>query len=58
VFLDEAFACRANDVGHLEGRPDHLGCFLPERFTSATPDTASASSGFGQACKWRRDKCK
>lgn len=58
MFLDEAFSCRANDVRHLERRPHHWGCFLPERFTSATSDTASVSSGFGQACKWRRDKCK
>ena len=58
MFLDEAFTCRANDVRHLEGWPHHWGCFLPERFTSATSDTAIVSSGFGQAFMWRWDKCK
>src|SRR3990172_6408719 len=46
LFLDEVFACRANDVGHLEGWPVHFCCFLRERLTLARSETASPSSGF------------
>ena len=28
--FDEAFALRANDIGHLEGGPGHFLCFLRE----------------------------
>ena len=58
IILNETFPCRSNDVRHLERWPHHWGCFLPECLTSATSDTASWSSGFGQARKWRCDKCK
>jgi hypothetical protein len=28
--FDEALALGANDIGHLEGRPDHFLCFFRE----------------------------
>jgi len=49
LFLDEVFACCANDVGHLEGWPVHFRCFLRERLTLARSETASLSSGFAHA---------
>src|ERR1700733_3980335 len=53
VVLDEAIALRANDIGHLDGWPAHLVCFLRERLASCGAETASASSGFATACRWR-----
>ena len=47
--LDEVFACRANDVSHLEGWLVHFFRFFRERLTLDRSDTASTSSGFGQA---------
>ena len=46
---DEALACRPNDVSHLEGRLGHCFRFFRERLALDRPDTASSSSGFGQA---------
>ena len=47
--FDEAFACRSNDVSHLQGRLIHGSRFFLERLTLDRSDTASSSSGFGQA---------
>ena len=47
--FDEAFACRSNDVSHLQRRPIHGSRFFLERLTPDRSDTASSSSGFGQA---------
>ena len=33
ILLDEAFACRTDDIGHLEGWLIHLLCSLRDRFT-------------------------
>jgi hypothetical protein len=49
--FDEAFACRSNDVSHLQGRLIHGSRFFLERLTLDRSDTASSSSGFGQACR-------
>jgi hypothetical protein len=51
VFLDEALACRVNDVGHLQRWPLHFVGFLRERFVLAASETGSASSGFATACR-------
>ena len=51
VVLDEAIALRANDIGHLDGWPAHLFCFLRERLASCGSETARASSGFATACR-------
>jgi hypothetical protein len=51
VFLDEALARLANDIGHLQGRPAHLRWRFRERFTPSGLETSIASSGLGTACK-------
>jgi len=51
LFLDEVFACRPNDIGHLDSWPIHCSRFFRERLAFAKSDTPSSSSGFGQACR-------
>ena len=51
MFLDEAPACRANDIGHLQRWPLHFCRFLCELFASAASETGSASSGLVTACR-------
>jgi hypothetical protein len=56
--LDEAFACRSNDVSHLEGWSCHFFRFFRERRALDRSDTGSSSSGFGQARRCRWDRCR
>ncbi len=55
--LDETFACRSNDVSHLQGWLCHCFRFFRER-AALVRSPGSASSGFGQARMWRWDKCR
>jgi hypothetical protein len=59
MLLDERLSLRAEEIGHLHGRPTHAcGGFRSnrERGTTGGGVTCSCSSGIGAACKCRRDK--
>ncbi len=56
--FDEALALRANDIGHLKGRPDHFLCFFRECWTVSGLDTFIVSSGLATACRCRRERCR
>src|SRR5580704_7902130 len=51
IFVDEASACRANDVGHLDGWPLHFLCSLRDRFTRSVLESLALSSGVPAAFK-------
>ena len=59
MLLHEGVTLRAEDVGHLHGRPAH-DCagfrFSRDRGTTTGARTFSCSRGFGAACKWRVDR--
>lgn len=61
VLLDEGVTLRVEDVGHLQRRPAH-DCVgfrrSRDRCRTTGVGTCNCSSGFGAACKWRRDKCR
>ena len=62
MLRDEGVTLRVEDIGHLHGRPAHgvLGGFRRSRDRGSTTGvgTCSCSSGFGAACKWRRERCR
>ena len=49
VLFPETVACRADDVGHLEGGVTHRFMSLRERFTVSGLETSMASIGLGEA---------
>jgi hypothetical protein len=51
VFLDKAFACCSNDVGHLEGWRVHLLCSLRERLTCFASENSALSMGVPAALR-------
>ena len=59
MLLDEGVTLRMEDIGHLHGKPAHdcVG-FRSNRDRCSTTGvrTWSCSSGFGAACKWRRER--
>jgi hypothetical protein len=61
MLRDEGVTLRVEDIGHLHGRPTHhCGRFRRRRERGRTTGagTWSCSSGFGAACKCRRERCK
>ena len=61
MLLDEGVTLRMEDVGHLHGGPGHDWAGLRrsrDRWSPTGGTTCSCSSGFGAACKWRRDRCR
>ena len=59
MLRDEAITLRVEDIGHLHGGPGHDAMGL--RFNRDWRSTGgraicSCSSGFGAACRWRRDR--
>ena len=59
MLLDEGVTLRVKDVGHLHRRPAHAGLgfrFSRDRGRTTGAGTCSCSSGFGAACKWRRER--
>ena len=61
MLLDEGVTLRVEDIGHLHGGPAHDGRVFAGAATGGAPRarmTCSCSSGFGAACKWRRDRCR
>src|SRR5579864_4167429 len=61
MLLDEAITLRVEDIGHLHGGPGHDGPGFRrsrDRCSTTGGTTCSCSSGFGAACKWRRDRCR
>ena len=61
MLLDEGVTLRVEDVGHLHRRAAH-DCVgfrrSRDRRRTTGVGTCSCSSGFGAACKWRRDRCR
>ena len=58
MLLDEGVTLRVKDIGHLHGGPVHDPAgFLRsrDRWSTTGVGTCSCSSGFGAACKWRRE---
>src|SRR4029077_18652629 len=51
IFVDEAFAYRANDIGHLDGWPLHFLCSLRDLFTRSGLESLTLSSGVPAAFK-------
>ena len=61
MLLLEGVTLRVEDIGHLHGGPDHDCAGLRrsrDRWSTTGGTTCSCSSGFGAACKWRRDRCR
>ena len=62
MLRDEGVTLRVEDIGHLHGRPAHgvLGGLRRSRDRGSTTGlgTWSCSSGFGAACKCRRERCR
>jgi hypothetical protein len=58
VFLDEASAYRANDIGHLDGWPLHFLCSFRDRFTWSGLESSTLSSGVPAALIWRSERCR
>jgi hypothetical protein len=62
MLLEEGVTLRAEDIGHLHGRPAHgvLGgfCFRRDRGRTTGEGTCSCSNGLGAACRWRGDRCR
>jgi hypothetical protein len=61
MLRDEGVTLRVEDIGRLHGRPTHdCGRFRRRRERGRTTGagTWSCSSGFGAACKCRRERCK
>jgi hypothetical protein len=59
VLLDEGVTLRVEDIGHLHGGSAHDCGGLwrsRDRWRTVGVGTRSCSSGFGAACKWRRDR--
>ena len=59
MLLDEGVTLRVEDIGHLHGWPAHnTGGLRRSRDRGRTTGvgTSNCSSGFGAACRWRRDK--
>ena len=59
MLLEEGVTLRVEDIGHLHGRPAHAGLgfrFSRDRGRTTGAGTCSCSSGFGAACRWRRDR--
>jgi len=59
MLLDEGVTLRVEDIGHLHRRPAHAGLgfrFRRDRGRTTGAGTLSCSSGFGAACKWRRER--
>ena len=59
VLLDEGVSLRVENIGHLHGGPAHNAeGFLRsrDRWSTTGVGTFSCSSGFGAACKWRRER--
>ncbi len=59
MLLEEGIALRVEDIGHLHRRPAHAGLgfrFSRDRGRTTGAGTCSCSSGFGAACKWRRER--
>ena len=59
MLLDEVITLRVEDIGHLHGGPGHDCAGLRrsrDRWSTTGGTTCSCSSGFGAACKWRRDR--
>jgi len=55
--FEEGLPREANQVGHLQERPVHLGRSLRRRF-SFPDDNASASKGLAVALRWRLERCR
>ena len=56
---DEGVTLRVEDVGHLQRRSAHAGLglrFSRDRGTTGGVATRSCSSGFGAACRCRRER--
>ena len=54
LLINEAFACRANDIGHLEWRPFHFFlCSFLDRFTLLGLENSAWSIGVPAALRWR-----
>ena len=58
VLLPKTVARCANDVGHLEGGPNHRFLRLPSLLFSTEAVIASVSSGLGTASICRRERCR
>ena len=61
MLLEEGLALRVEDIGHLHGGPAHdAGGFRRrrDRWRTTGVGTCNCSSGFGAACKWRRERCR
>jgi hypothetical protein len=59
MLLDEGVSLRVKDIGHLHGGPAHDAAgFLRsrDRWSTTGVGTCRCSSGFGAACKWRRER--
>ena len=61
MLLDKGVTLRVEDIGHLHGGPAHdCGGFRRRRDRGIMRGgiTCSCSSGFGAACRCRRDRCR
>ena len=61
MLLDESVTLRVEDSGHLHGRPTHDGGGFRrrrDRGRTTGAGTWSCSSGFGAACRCRRERCR
>ena len=60
MLLEEGVTLRVEDIGHLHGRPAHdcasASACSRDRGRTTGVGTCSCSSGFGAACKWRRER--
>jgi hypothetical protein len=59
ILLDEGITLRVEDIGHLHGGAAHDAegfRRIRDRWRTTGFGTCSCSSGFGAACKWRRER--
>src|SRR5205823_2869372 len=56
VLINEVVARCAEDIGHLDGGPDHSPFFLRRLGFAPRPETGRTSTGLWMACRWRCDK--
>jgi len=60
MLVEEVLALRVEDISHLHGGPAHDCGFRSNRDRCSTTGggTCNCSSGFGAACRCRRDRCR
>src|SRR5271166_4557844 len=56
--LDKGWSRAANQVGHLQRRPAHLGCFGEGSRFCFSGDKIKESNGLAVALRWRLDRCR